>query len=99
MLVNSPPICVPGTLVLTAPTTLLLGAELPGLGSNVSKCVGPPERKSQMTVVSFAFVPGEAPVARARSKLDNVRPVAPSAPTFRKSRRLAPAQLTKRREP
>src|SRR5712692_4513207 len=96
---KTPPISMPGTLVFTAPTALRNSTGADILGSNVSTWVGPPPNQSQMTEVFLVDLPACLAAARKRSRSGSTKPVAPSAPILRKSRRLDPSQSVLVREP
>src|SRR5438067_3370202 len=93
-----PPSSTPGSTVFTDPVTLRYSAGADIFGSNVSTWVGPPPSHSQTTDVLFVGEPVCAVLARARSRSGSSTPVAPSAPTRRKSRRVVPPQAARRRE-
>src|SRR5947209_1174417 len=89
---KTPPISTPGRQVFTAPTTLRYSDGADIFGSKVSTCVGPPPSHSHTTEVLRVGLPAAAAVARARSRSGSRKLLIPSAPTLRKSRRLAPSQ-------
>src|SRR5438874_2191233 len=91
---------LPLTLVGTAPTVERNSTGAVILGSKVSTWVGPPPSQSQTTeVLREGWPEAAAAEARARSKSGRASPPRPSAPTLRKSRRVAPSQLVPLRDP
>src|SRR5579863_7167463 len=76
-------------LVLAASNEPRISAGAPGLGSNVSCCVGPPGRYTMMSERSLASWP-DWDWARSKRPMDN--PPSPSEPILKKLRRDSPSQ-------
>src|SRR5688500_11876264 len=83
---------MPATLVLIVPSGPRYSAGALGLGSYVSKCVGPPSSQYKMTDF-LHLARGSPAAARERSRFGSVSPATPIDPICRKSRRDIPAQL------
>ncbi len=86
-------ICKPGTALAIGWNSPRTSAGAVGLGSNVSRCDGPPD--SQISTQFFTFTeradPGTAPApARSRNHSSSPSPRNPSDPSRNTSRRLGP---------
>src|SRR5688572_28486101 len=81
---------MPGTFVLIGLNAPRYSTGASGLRSNVSMWDGPPFKL--MKIAEVAFAPFTSPAAAMRRKPESDRP-APTAPTLRKSRRVAPSHV------
>src|SRR3954451_18334378 len=87
--------CAPGTAVGIALNSPRYSSGASGLGSNVSKWVGPPSIQMRMHDFAFAsrLLPPSAARARARRAVASPPPSRVPSPSCRQSRRFIPAQF------
>ena len=81
---------MPGTFVSIGLNSPRMFSGASGFGSKVSRCEGPPPRLTWIAAV--ARPPSTSPAAAMRRYEERLRPVPPSTPIFRKSRRRTPSQ-------
>src|SRR5262245_42459418 len=76
---------MPGTEVGIVPNSPRISAGAPGLGSNVSRWLGPPTWYNRIQERAVDFRP--APRASAANSLDKLNPTPPSTPALKSWRR------------